>query len=111
MKLIAQIITETLAHIGACEAVLNDERQSPEHASHRGAVSRSALCALDHLRKCIVALQPGAGDIEAHTEALEPWLDAMHDMASDIVANAQKRMEEPAYDPHADWRKHEGIAA
>lgn len=104
----ANALRVTTTHIMSCrEQVL----AAYEHPSHRESVSLDACIALDALAVAIKAMADARIAIEDGTDALEGVVDQIHDMASDITAAAQARMEVPAYDPDADSHKHEGIAA
>ncbi len=90
-------IADTLAHVTRCRAMLMDEGQCPEHPSHHGAVSLDACGALDAIRAALLALQGGI----THCEELEAEYGVetiaahMHDLVSEIMGKARKRMEQP----------------
>ena len=91
----ANALRVTTGHLMSCrEEIL----ASYEHPSHREAVSTRAVTALDALAVAIKAMADARIAIEDGTEALEGVVDQIHDMASDLTAAAQARMEVPAYD-------------
>lgn len=97
----ANALRVTTTHLMTCREEIH---AAYEHPSHREAVSDRAVKALDALAVGIKAMADARIAIEDGTEALEGVVDQIHDMASDITAAAQARMEVPAYDP-ADERE------
>lgn len=97
-------LADTLAHVARCRAEIMCEAKSPEHWTHHGAVSLDACGALDAIAAAATALRDGLSQISEFDEhdTAEGIAAQLHDMASDITGRAQKRMAEPAYNPHQE---------
>ena len=97
-------LTEALAHVARCRDTLTK-------APGRDEPCERAMMALLGISVALIGLQHVAADIEDLSDGLEAAVDRLHDLASDVTGKAMKRMEQPAFDPHADWQKHEPRAA
>lgn len=105
MTYAAAAMRDTLAHVAACRAEIMDERRSPEHPTHHGAISLSACGALDAIAAAVTALHDRLVDLAEFGEhdAAETIAAQLHDMASDVTGTARERMAEPAWS-HNDER-------
>lgn len=97
-------LAETLAQITRCLDAITDAPGRDEPCEH-------GMKALYAIQNAANALGHSITDLDDMSGKLEAVLDLLHDMASDVAGEAMKRMEQPAYDPHADWQKHEPRSA